>query len=42
MTRVGELEFFRAGFERNDQGAIVKFVGHYDDGTRDENDRDPS
>jgi hypothetical protein len=42
LFRVGDLDYFRAGFERDGKGKIVKFVGHYDDGHTDENPRDES
>jgi hypothetical protein len=40
LFRVGDLEYFRLTFERDDAGRIVKVVGLYDDGRRDENERD--
>jgi hypothetical protein len=38
--RVGDLDYFRAAFARDAQGGIVKFIGRYDNGTTDENERD--
>jgi hypothetical protein len=40
LFRVGDLEYFRASFGRDDKGRIVKFVGLYDNGNTDENLRD--
>ena len=40
LFRVGDLDYFRASFVRDDDGRIVKFVGLYDDGTTDEHDRE--
>jgi hypothetical protein len=40
LFRVGDLDYFRASFERDPQGKIVKFIGNYDNGRTDENERD--
>jgi len=40
LFRVGDLDYFRAAFERDPQGGIVKFIGMYDNGRTDENERD--
>jgi hypothetical protein len=39
LFRVGDLDYFRLSFERNNSGKIVKLVGMYDDGRTDENKR---
>jgi hypothetical protein len=39
LFRVGDLGYFRLGFARDESGAIVKVVGHYDNGHTDENPR---
>jgi len=41
LFRVGDLEYFRLGFGRDDSGAIDRVVGNYDDGHQDENERTP-
>ena len=40
LFRVGDLDYFRASFERDPQGKIIKFIGLYDNGRTDENPRD--
>lgn len=40
LFRVGDLEYFRVRFEKNSRGEVVKIIGLYDDGGRDENERD--
>jgi hypothetical protein len=40
--RVGDLEYFRLSFERDESGKVVKVIGMYDDGRTDENPRDKS
>ncbi|MEJ2721844.1 MAG: S41 family peptidase [bacterium] len=42
LFRVGDLDYFRITFERNDSGKIVKLIGLYDSGRTDENERDKS
>jgi hypothetical protein len=37
---VGDLDYFRLAFERDDRGRIVRIVGMYDSGRTDSNDRD--
>jgi hypothetical protein len=39
LFRVGDLDFFRLGFERDAKGRIVKVRGYYDDGHTDEDAR---
>lgn len=39
LFRVGDLDYFRASFERDDDGKVVRFVGRYDDGHTDANER---
>jgi hypothetical protein len=38
--RVGDLDYFRLSFERDDEGAVVRVVGNYEGGRRDSNERD--
>ncbi len=40
LFRVGDLDYFRLRFERDDSGSIHRLTGIYDDGRRDSNDRD--
>jgi len=40
LFRVGDLDYFRLRFTRDDRGQVVKVVGLYDDGQTDENTRD--
>jgi hypothetical protein len=40
LFRVGDLDYFRAAFERDTSGQVVKFIGMYDNGRTDENARD--
>jgi hypothetical protein len=42
LFHIGDLDYFRLEFERNDTGAIVKVIGLYDNGQTDENPRDES
>ena len=37
---VGDLDYFRLSFGRNDRGKIVKVIGLYDNGRTDENMKD--
>jgi hypothetical protein len=37
---VGDLDYFRLTFERNESGKVVKIIGLYDNGRSDGNDRD--
>ncbi len=37
---VGELDYFRLRFERDDDGRVVRLVGVYDNGRTDANARD--
>lgn len=39
LFRIGDLDYFRIHFERNESGRVVKLVGLYDDGHTDENAR---
>ncbi|MGD9549339.1 MAG: S41 family peptidase [Candidatus Krumholzibacteriia bacterium] len=39
LFRVGDLDYFRARFERDDDDRVVRFIGLYDDGREDVNDR---
>ncbi len=39
LFSVGDLDYFRLGFKRDDNGQIVKIIGLYDDGTQDEHER---
>lgn len=40
LFRFGDLEYFRLSFERDKSGKIVKLIGLYDSGRKDENERD--
>jgi len=40
LFRVGGLDYFRLTFERDETGAVVKIIGLYDNGRRDEHRRD--
>ncbi len=40
LFRVGDLEYFRITFEQNRAGKVVKIIGLYNDGHRDEHERD--
>ncbi len=40
LFRVGDLDYFRLTFERDDQDKVVRIVGLYDDGHTDANERD--
>jgi len=42
IFRVGDLDYFRLTFGRNDKGKIIKVIGLYDSGRTDENERDKS
>ena len=39
VFRVGELDYFRLTFEKDDSGKVVRIVGNYDNGRTDGNDR---
>lgn len=39
LFRVGDLDYFRLGFETDDDGAVTGLVGHYEDGRVDSNAR---
>jgi hypothetical protein len=38
--RVGDLDYFRLSFERDDDGNVVRVVGNYEGGRQDSNERD--
>jgi hypothetical protein len=38
--RVGDLDFFRLSFERDESGQVVRIIGNYESGRTDSNDRD--
>ena len=40
LFRVGDLDYFRLTFERNEKGKIVKIIGLYDNGRSDGHDRE--
>jgi len=40
LFRVGDLDYFRLSFERDQSGKVVKIIGLYDNGRSDGNDRD--
>jgi hypothetical protein len=40
LFSVGDLDYFRLTFERNKSGKVVKIVGLYDNGERDEHERE--
>jgi len=40
IFRVGDLDYFRLSFERDDAGGIARIVGHYESGRTDSNERD--
>jgi hypothetical protein len=40
IFRVGDLDYFRLSFGRDDKGKIVKVIGLYDNGRTDENPKD--
>lgn len=40
LFRVGDLEYFRLEFERDEHGRITRVVGLYDNGRRDANERE--
>jgi len=40
VFRVGDLDYFRLTFEKDQKGKVVKIVGLYDNGRRDENIKD--
>jgi hypothetical protein len=42
LFRVGDLDYFRLTFERNESGKVVRVVGLYDNGRSDGHDRDKS
>ena len=40
LFRVGDLDYFRLTFERNNSGKVIKIIGLYDNGQTDEHERD--
>jgi hypothetical protein len=40
VFRVGDLDYFRLSFDRDDEGNVVRVVGHYENGRTDSNERD--
>jgi hypothetical protein len=40
VFRVGDLDYFRLSFERDEGGAVVRVIGHYEGGRTDSNERD--
>jgi hypothetical protein len=40
LFRVGDLDYFRLSFERNESGKVVRIIGLYDNGRRDQHERD--
>lgn len=42
LFRVGDLDYFRLSFGRDDEGRIIKVIGLYREGRTDENSRDGS
>ena len=39
VFRVGDLDYFRLSFERDDDGDVVRVIGHYEGGRTDSNER---
>ncbi len=39
MFMLEDLDYFRIQFARNDDGEVIRIVGHYDNGRQDQNDR---
>jgi hypothetical protein len=42
LFRVGDLDYFRLTFEYDERGKVIKVIGLYDNGRRDENAKDGS